>query len=710
MELKIKQALFLSALIFVGSSVVLEARLDFAGDGISEIWKLKHPGAVSHLSGDADGDGMSNRDEGIAGTDPFDRTSLVRILPLEQVGQMVKLRWPGLGGKLYRLERFNRSASAWELEELIPVQSLNAVHEVTIDPLMEAEIYRIAVSDVDYDGDGLTGWEESQMGWSDFDSQSSGQNGESDFRAALREIESATGATLADGQVLAQRMPTRSEAVRFLQKASFGPTKDSIAEFCALGYNGWIENQLQVPETLTRTTMFSNGLSFSSELMRSGWWRNANVAQDQLRQRVAYALSQILVVNMQAGNVVGDNSMTQAVFYDIFIEKAFSPYREILEDVTYSSVMGHYLSHLKNRKSDPSINRYPDENFAREIMQLFTIGLWELNPNGVPKIDSSWERIPTYDNSTITEMAKVFTGMSVTRANNGQTATSFFDSPRGNDYRYPMKVWDDEHEPGGKTLLNGVVLDGTQSGEEEVQAALDMLAAHPNIAPFVGRLLIQRFTSANPSPAYIARVSDAWGAQENGMTGNLDKVIEAILLDPETLDLGTYSPFRGKVREPIIRLLNVFRAFNFSDANGRYWVDTYSINSEFGQFPTLAPSVFNFYLPDYSPAGELRGNGVVNPELQLSTATQMILSDNRFRYTIDSGHIHSKPDYTDELALAGDAEALVGHVSELLTGNLLSSAAKGAIITAVESQTTDLRRVKTAIHLVSQSMACTTLK
>jgi uncharacterized protein (DUF1800 family) len=477
-----------------------------------------------------------------------------------------------------------------------------------------------------------------------------------------------------------------------------------------MGLTGWIDNQATISTTRLQTSIARNALPINSSRGRDGWWRSANIAPDQLRQRMAYALSQILVVNFQGGSVIGDNYLIQARYYDIFTTGAFGSYRNILEKVTYSPAMGFYLSHLNNRKSDDPVNptRFPDENFAREIMQLFTIGLWELNWDGSRKLDQDGNFIPTYGNQTITEMAKVFTGMSHSTTNNGRAATSFYDVARGNDYLYDMKVWDEEHETGPKSIVNGVQLDGSQTGEEEVKAALDALLEHPSLPPFLSRLLIQRFTSSNPSAAYLARVSRVWLDDSTGESADLGEVIKAILLDPEILSGSTYQ-YRGKVREPIIRYASLARAFNLASENGKYSTNQPRLNDDFGQFPMLSPSVFNFYLPDFAPEGEFRMAGMVSPELQLASLSQLLRSDSQFAASVEESGVSGSFDLTTELALVNDPSALVERVDLLMTGGRLKADTKAMILNAVQSEVTDLEKVRTAIYLVSQSMECIVL-
>ncbi|MDA7877370.1 DUF1800 family protein [Akkermansiaceae bacterium] len=687
------------------------AEIDLNQNLVSDLWELSYPTLPADDT-DSDKDGYSNAQEASFGTDPLSAHHFPALsINLNGSGDGVILSWKAVPGKRYwiqRLELASDGVPTW-VDVTVIEPGVSSALKTVIQPTSEKKTYRLGVSDVDQDFDGLTASEEFLLGYSDDNPTSSGVNGMSDFVAALRAMEAADGLTLSNGQQVGPRKPSEEEAARFLIQASFGPTSATISEVTTMGYSGWIDSQKEAPTSQLRTTMFRTGASFSSTLARDGLWRAHLVAPDQLRQRVAYALSQIFVVGTEGSSVVGDNPIVQASYYDFFVNGAFEGYRDLLEQVTYSPVMGFYLSHLNNRKGDPEIDRFPDENFAREIMQLFTIGLWELELDGTRRTESDGNSIPTYGNDTITEMAKVFTGMSHTRVNNGQTATSFFDGARGNDYVSPMKVWEDEHDSGAKDIIGPNILpgDGSQTGEEEVQATLDALMDHPNTAPFVSRLLIQRFTSSNPSGAYIQRVAEAWLASDgpdNMGAGNLGRVIEAILLDPEArLAPISDDAHYGKAREPHLRHTHLFRAFGFAREDGRYFSNSNLQIELIGHYPTSASSVFNFYLPDYQPPGELKDLDLVAPELQLFTDAQIITAENRARYAVDDGLHLMKADFSNELALLPDVDAMIDRVELLLTGKRLSENSREAVKIAVLAETSDEKKVKTAVYLITQS-------
>jgi uncharacterized protein (DUF1800 family) len=631
------------------------------------------------------------------------------------------MHWDAVRGKSYTVEKWDPESGSWDA---VLQRLAGATGPMTeeLDSAGSSAIYRLKIGDLDQDGDGLNAWEEAMFGFSDDSMRSSGESGRLDYSAALRRLEGTGILALADGSSIPKRPPDRGEVVRFLAQASFGADPELIDQVVALGIGGWMDQQLNHPtKTLTTSTMTGQtSATYFVLWWGTGWWKAAMTGPDQLRLRTANALSQILVVSTSGNDFIRGNSYTQADYYDIFINHAFGNYRNILEEVTYSNQMGFYLSHLYNRKSDPAINRFPDENFAREIMQLFTIGLWELNPDGTRKRDQDGGPIPTYDNNTIMEMAKVFTGFGF----GGATATNFFSPVSGsNHYRDPMKMWDDQHEPGEKHIVNGVVIPAGQTGHEDVADALDALCDHPNIGPFISRLLIQRFTSSNPSPDYIRRVSAAWTDNGSGSRGDLKAVMDAILMDPEARVPEARGDASGKVREPFLRMVALARAFKARNTRNPPTFPVWQGNfpGDLGQLPLSAPSVFNFYLPDHRPSGEIRERGLFAPELEIATADRMIRTDNQLRYIITNGVYPLTGqaadtlvcDFTQALALAESTAmvpALVDHLDELLTWGAMSPSTRSAVISATTSQTTPTLRVQTAVHLIVESPEFVVLK
>ena len=327
------------------------------------------------------------------------------------------------------------------------------------------------------------------------------------------------------------------------------------------------------------------------------WFQAALLSQDQLRQRMAWALAQIFVIG-QVGSNKNGYPIQWLNFYDILVRNAFGNYRDVLQEVTQNAKMGYYLTYLNNQKA--SGNRLPDENYAREVMQLFTVGLWHLNMDGTLKLDANQEPIPTYDNVDITELAKVFTGLQY--AYNKPE----YDTPNRVD---PMIVRNENrHDRTEKTMLDGTVLSAGVNAIPEITAALDVLFNHPNVPPFISFRLIQRLVSSNPSAEYVERVARVFADNGEGVRGDLNAVVKAILLDPEARDAGyMINNGRGKLQEPLLRFTHLCRAFKLksNEANGNIlWFTSYE--DEFGQSPYRSPSVFNFYLPDFVPSGGTR--------------------------------------------------------------------------------------------------------
>ncbi|MEM9776616.1 MAG: DUF1800 family protein, partial [Chloroflexota bacterium] len=389
-------------------------------------------------------------------------------------------------------------------------------------------------------------------------------------------------------------------------------------------------------------------------------------------------------------------------------------------------VMGSFLSHAGNRKTNLGMGRFPDENYAREIMQLFTIGLFLLNDDGSLQLDGNGEPIPTYDNSHITEFAKVFTGLSYDHTGDPTIDYDFtLESSWLNAYTSsrPMKAYDDEHEPGPKTLLNGYVVSGG-STLDDVNEALDHLFNHPNVGPFIGRQLIQRLVKSNPTPEYIARITAVFNNNGSGIRGDLQAVVRAILLDEEARDLSYMDhPTAGKLREPFFRYVHLMRAFNFSNPQNRFWDAGWTLQDELRQYMFNAPSVFNFFSPDYRPPGAMGAAGLTGPEFQLMNSYTAISTMNLIYEEFEWGTVMNLPDpawpihgvsytadrpladWSTELTLAAnDVDGLIDHLDLLLTYGTLSAGMRGVIKTALEGmanswQNEPVEIVKLAVYL-----------
>ncbi|MEM9531098.1 MAG: DUF1800 domain-containing protein [Pseudomonadota bacterium] len=505
---------------------------------------------------------------------------------------------------------------------------------------------------------------------------------------------------------------TRAAASRLLHRATFGPTMAEIDRVTRLGAAAWIDEQLTLPVTWTRRGFeplaqrnlegcLAEGSTDCEPHLLPGdryniWWQTVLEAPDQLRQRVAFALSQILVVS-DRGDPLADEVEAMAAYYDLLLTHAFGNYRALLEDVSRSPVMGAYLTHLGNRRAVPELNIRPDENYAREVMQLFTIGLNQLNLDGSQMLDQAGNTIITYRQPDIAAMARVFTGWTF----GSISCENFeipFEIPEELDFIRPMRACSTYHDTQAKTIINGITLPPNQTPEADLGQALDALFSHPNVGPFVTRRLIQRLVTSNPSPAYIARVAGVFNNNGSGVRGDLGAVVKAILLDPEAQAGADANPAFGKLREPLLRLSNLWRTFAGRSASGQF----YDYEEPEGQAVLSAPSVFNFFLPDYQPAG-LRGSSpsLVAPEFQLASDDKLTANQNAMDYTcrfLIAGAPWAAEDFgpesvlihpIEELALARDPDALLARIDLLLLGGSMSPGLRGALVSRLAQMTED---------------------
>jgi uncharacterized protein (DUF1800 family) len=470
-------------------------------------------------------------------------------------------------------------------------------------------------------------------------------------------------------------LASSTDAARFLTQATFGPTPEEIEFVQRHGYEYWLEYQTLLPATshLELLDGYGQGQYPDPALRTDTWWLASVRGQDQLRQRVAFALSQIFVVS-ELELAGGENARGLANYYDLLAQHAFGNYHDLLEAVTLSPIMGIYLSHVRNEKAQPALNIRPDENYAREAMQLFSIGLVQLNEDGTAALDSSSNPIPTYDQEVIEGFAAVFTGWTY-------AGTTDWGRP-SRDVLQPMISFPDYHDLGAKRLLNNVVLPPNGTAESDLEGALSSIFAHPNVGPFIGKQLIQRLVTSNPSPAYVARVARVFANDGRGVRGNLRAVVRAILLDREARDGHEVSPTTfGKVREPLLRHTALWRAFRAGAANGVF--DYSAPERDLAQAPLRSPSVFNFYRPDHAPPGEVSQAGLVGPELQILTESSITATTNRwFQATFDrySGRPNVPGDgividIEEEKALvrAGQLQALLDRLNLLLLSGRMSS-------------------------------------
>jgi len=516
-------------------------------------------------------------------------------------------------------------------------------------------------------------------------------------------------------------------ASRFLAQATFGPTSAEIANVSNIGVDAWLEGQFAKPQTLHLPSVAAYLSTLPTDQQRGqaafGWsiWKTFTTADDQLRQRVANALSQILVISIN-GNLSFGYPRGPANYLDMLGSHAFGNYRNLLESVTYSPMMGVYLSSLRNQKENVTTGAVPDENYAREIMQLFSIGLYQLNIDGTSKVGADGKLLETYTNADITGLAKVFTGLSWSGpdASNGRFLGGC--SPIDADCQTkPMQAYNQYHSTAEKKFL-GVTIPASSvvNTNADVRVALDTLFNHPNVGPFIGEQLIQRLVTSNPSAGYVTRVATAFNNNGAGVRGDLKAVVRAILIDPEARALAQTTTETGKLREPVVRFVNWLRSFNARSNDGRFLLgDLSDPSSQLAQTPMRSPTVFNFYRPGYIPPNSLVGaSGLVSPEAQISNETTVAGYNNFMRGVISAGAGTStgglrdiQPDYTAELALANDPDALLDRVSLLLVAGQMSQTTRTRIRTAITSvnigttnPTADRRnRVSLAIYLTMAS-------
>jgi uncharacterized protein (DUF1800 family) len=488
---------------------------------------------------------------------------------------------------------------------------------------------------------------------------------------------------------------TRGEAATFLRQASFGPTRAEIDRVVAGGYAAWIDQQLARPASLQAPALRALGRAPTQDDRLDLWFRHAVQGEDQLRLRVAFALSQIMVVSERSA--LNQFPTALAAYYDILNQNAFGNFRELLEQVTLSPAMGVYLSHLGNQKPNPALNIRPDENYAREVMQLFTIGLVELAPDGSIRRDAQGQPIPTYDQAVIESFARVFTGWMF-------AGSASFLQPSFN-FDEPMQPFQNFHDTDAKTLLRGTTLPANQGARADLEAALDNLFAHPNVGPFISKQLIQRLTSSNPSPAYVARIAARFDDNGRGVRGDLAAVVRAILLDDEARRPAASAA--GKLTEPLLRLTALWRAFDGRSASGRYRLNNADVLV--GQGPLRSPSVFNFYRPDFAPPGEMRSAGLVAPEMEITNEATVAYMANLLAFGTFGANANTNPgsdgiviDTRDEEALAGNAPQLVDRVADELTGGAISATLRNEAIAMVERlpASAAAARVAEAIHAI----------
>ncbi len=549
-------------------------------------------------------------------------------------------------------------------------------------------------------------------------------------------------------------------ASRFLAQAGFGGSYEEIEYVTQIGIDAWLDEQfamigssyldnyqLTYSEVVALIQSVHPDATIRKERVYTDFvfWEKVLRQPDVLRNKAAFAWNQILVVST-ANSKLERRGFGGADYYDIFYEDAFSNFRDILYDVSMHLLMGEYLSHFKNKKGNPNNGTAPDENYAREIMQLFSIGLYELNNDGTCKLDSLGQKIPTYDIEDIQELAKVFTGLSGGAWNTlaypeyvGQPLQ--FNSSLGDfDMTVPMMMWEDQHEQGEKVMIDGTVLPAGQAGMQDINDALDILFNHANVGPFIGTRLIQQLVKSNPTPAYVNRVSMAFNDNGQGVRGDMQAVFRAILTDPEARDCSwTANEKAGKLRQPLERFATLFRSFDIDSPSGKLWFagDYDDIYERHEQLFMAAPTVFNFFSPFYAEDTYVAPNDMVSPEFQILHSVTAIhylnfmedaIMDAPFKnYTdVKPNRIRLKNntddvpflDFSDEIALfeTQGIDALLDRLDIILCNGNLSNSTRNIITNAIaelENDSTSIsaeQKVKNIIYFIVISPNFTILK
>jgi uncharacterized protein (DUF1800 family) len=540
---------------------------------------------------------------------------------------------------------------------------------------------------------------------------------------------------------------TPADASRFLEQATFGATDAAIHHLSMIGFQPWLDEQFTLPPTphepdVEAAVILNNppcasgdlkcnaGLfvqnSQDDTLVQDSFWQQALADNDQLRQRVVYTLTEMFVISSSANFDVQSMPRGEANYYDVLGKDAFGNFRTLLEDVTLNPMMGQMLSMLGNDKGNA--NTDPDENYAREIMQLFTIGLYQLNDDGSRKLDGTGQPIPTYSNTDVQGLAAVFTGFSWNiPGNNTETAWSnccAYVGPGFGEELLPMQSFASHHSSVQKQFL-GVTIpaSGIPDPDGDLKFALDTIFNHPNLPPFFCKQMIEHLVTSNPSPAYISNCSAVFKDNGLGVRGDLKAVINEILLDPEARSSATdfSNPKYGKVREALLRYTEWARAFSAQSRTGSYGIgSTEDPIWGLGQMTLRSPTVFNWFAPGYVPPGtSIEAAGLVGPELQMTNVSTVVgylnfMQDSIGSNATDGFDIFAS--YETELGLAANPTALLDRVNLLLMAGEMDSTLYGQIlgaITAIPIPSSNqnainaalANRARTAIYLTMASPA-----
>lgn len=498
--------------------------------------------------------------------------------------------------------------------------------------------------------------------------------------------------------------PTIAQASRFVGQTSMGVSRTAIDSVVSTGYDGYITAQFNTPRATTFWDwMVAGGYNAAANINGTAGfdpavWKQLISGQDQLRQRVGMALLNFLVVGIDGLNT-NWKAFAMGAYMDVLWDNAFGNYRDIMEKITLNAAMGYWLTYIGNRKANTATGAQPDENYARELMQLFTIGLYKLNADGSQQL-SGGNPIETYTQDDVSQLARVFTGFTLDSS----------DSTTPDRLRRPLINVASNYETGAKAFLGATIPSGT-TAFESLRLALDAIFNHANVPPFVSKQLIQRLVTSNPSAAYVGRVSAIFANNGSGVRGDMKAVIRAILTDTEARSDANLSNVNyGHLREPVMRLTNWARAFGVNSASDAWAIgNTSSSLNRLAESPGHSPSVFNFFRPGYAPPNTaIATAGLVAPEMQITNEPSVIAYINYMQTLIQSGTGDVRADYTSILTKATDAAALVDEVNLLVANGQLTSATVTSIVAAVNSIGTTTaallnNRVYTAILLTMAS-------
>jgi len=506
------------------------------------------------------------------------------------------------------------------------------------------------------------------------------------------------------------------DAARFLNQATFGATDADIHHLSLIGYQPWLNEQFAAPQSLltpgveqalivnTQPACASGDVKCNAAMFlennqgqdypENAFWQQSLTAPDQLRQRVAYSLHEMLVISMTSTGVM-NMPRGAAHYYDTLAADAFGNFRQLLQDVTLNPMMGQWLAMQGNDKGNA--NTDPDENYAREVMQLFTIGLYQLNDDGTQKLDGTGKPIPTYSNTDVMGLAKVFTGFSWNvPGNTSDSAWSdccMYVGPGVGEDLLPMQSYPSHHSTAQKFFL-GVTIPsgGSPDPNGDLKIALDTLFNHPNLPAFFSKQMIQHLVTSNPSPGYVSRVAAVFKDNGLGVRGDLKAVVTAILMDTEARDTvaGASNPQFGKVREALLRYTHWARAFTAQSRTGGYWIgSTEDPIWGLGQMTLRSPTVFNWFAPGYVPPGTtIEQAGMTGPEFQMTNVSSVVGYLNYMQTAVSSDSTNGFDifsSYAAEMNIAGNPGALVDRVNLLLMSGQMDSTLYSQILSAVSA-------------------------